>query len=109
MERRDSRMPKQKEAFNEFFEDNFQQLDLFTTAITRAHGKSHPEAFEVRELFETIDAKVKEAGASQLDLVQEFTQLRKVTDNYKVPGDVCETYASVYNLLAEADKSYHIE
>lgn len=94
-------------SFNEVVEDYFSKLDLYTTAITRAHGKSHPEAFKVRDLFETMNTKVTEAGSTQPNLDAEFTELRNVTDNYTIPKDVCETYAGVYTMLAEADKSYH--
>lgn len=100
-------MSEQTKSFNEVVENYFSTLDLYTTAITRAHGKSHPEAFEVRNLFEAINAKVTEAGANRPNLDSEFTQLRRVTDNYTIPNDVCETYAGVYRMLAEADKSYH--
>ena len=100
-------MSEQIRTFNEVVEENFSKLDLYTNAITRAHGKNHPEAFEVRELFEAMNAKVKETGTNKPDLDAEFTQLRNVTDNYTIPGDVCETYAGTYNMLSEADKLYH--
>jgi iron-sulfur cluster repair protein YtfE (RIC family) len=99
-------MSEQTKTFNEIVENYFEKLDLYTTAITRAHGKNHPEAFEVRELFETLNTKVKEAGTSKPNLDAEFAQLRKVTDNYTIPGDVCETYAGTYNMLSEADEAY---
>src|SRR5699024_5639706 len=97
-------MSEQMATFNEIVENNFSTLDLYTMAITRAHGKNHPEAFEVRELFEAIQGKVKEAGTEKPNLDEEFTQLRHITDHYLIPGDVCETYAGVYNMLSEADK-----
>jgi len=100
-------MSEQKATFNEVVEKYFEDLDLFTTAITRAHGKSHPEAFEVRGLFGVMNEKVKKADTTKLNLDAEFIQLRKITDNYTIPGDVCETYAGVYNMLSEADNSYH--
>lgn len=100
-------MSEQNKAFYEVVENYFSKLDLYTTAITRAHGKSHPEAFKVRELFETMNTKVTEARTNKPNLDQEFTQLRKVTDNYTIPNDVCETYAGVYNMLKEADQAYH--
>ena len=34
-------------------------LDLYSGAITKVHGASHPEAFEVREQFEKIQEKIK--------------------------------------------------
>lgn len=95
------------EPFNKIVEESFETLDLYTTAITRAHGKSHPEAFEVRELFEVMNEKVKEAGTNKPNLDAEFTRLRTITDNFTIPGDVCETYAGVYNMLSEADKAYY--
>ncbi|MER2132425.1 MAG: iron-sulfur cluster repair di-iron protein, ric [Carnobacterium inhibens] len=93
---------------NEVAECNFEKLDMFTLAITRAHGKNHPEAFEVRNIFNTMKEKTIEAGTTgKPHLEEEFTQLRKVTSNYTIPGDVCGTYAGVYNMLFEADQAYH--
>lgn len=93
--------------FHEIVENYAEDLDLYTTAITRAHGKSHPEAFEVRELYETIQAKVTESTTGKPKLDEEFKQLREITDHYTIPGDVCETYAAVYNMLSELDEAYH--
>lgn len=92
--------------FNELFEKNFEQLDLYTAAITRAHGKSHPETFEVRELFNTIQSKMNEADTNTPNLNAEFASLRLTTNNYMIPEDVCATYMNVYNMLAELDKAY---
>lgn len=92
--------------FNELFEDKFETLELYTTAITRAHGKNHPEAFEVRSIFEKMTEKVKAAGRNKPNLDAEFTELRKVTSNYEIPDDVCQTYAGTYQMLAEADHVY---
>ena len=100
-------MSEQIRAFNEVVEEYSSKLDLFTSAITRAHGKSHPETFEVRELYEAMNIKIKEAGTDKPNLDEEFTRLRKITRNYTIPNDVCETYAGTYNMLSEADKSYH--
>ncbi len=96
----------EQQAFNELLTSYHEKLDLFTTAITRAHGESHPEAFKVRELYEAISARVKNGGSDKPDLDAEFAELRKVTNNYTIPGDVCETYAATYNMLAEVDKAY---
>ncbi|WP_338471626.1 iron-sulfur cluster repair di-iron protein, ric [Niallia sp. XMNu-256] len=99
-------MSVQNRTFNEVATNYLEKLDLFTHAITRAHGKSHPEAFEVRELFTKISEKVKIGHVNKPDLDAEFTQLRIITDNYKVPGDVCETYETTYTMLSELDKAY---
>src|SRR5690625_5118745 len=102
-------MSKQMATFNQVVEEHFQTLDLYTTAITRAHGDNHPEAFKVRDLFEIISSKVKEAGSNKPSLDEEFTELRNITNNYAVPEDVCETYAGVYGMLSEADNAYHAQ
>lgn len=100
-------MSEQTATLDVLVKSYFDKLDLYTTAITRVHGKNHPEAFEVRELFETMNEKVKEAGPNKPNLDTEFTQLRAITNHYTIPDDVCETYADVYNMLAQVDKSYH--
>ena len=99
-------MSKQLVTFNQVVEKHFQTLELYTVAITRAHGKSHPEAFEVRKLFETINSKIKEEGTTKPNLDVEFTKMRNITNNYAVPEDVCETYAGVYEMLSEVDNAY---
>ncbi len=96
-----------EKSFYDVVTKHVEKLELYTKAITKAHGESHPEAYEVRELFEAIRKKIKEAGTGKPDLDAEFERLRKVTDHYTVPQDVCETYAAVYHMLSEADQAYH--
>jgi|SRR5699024_11009907 len=100
-------MLEQTVTFKDIVEKNFSTLDLYTTAITRAHGKNHPEVFEVREVFEAMNLKIKTEGVRKPNLEAEFAQLRGITNNYHIPEDVCETFEGVYNMLAEADKVYH--
>ena len=74
----------------------------------RIHGGTHPEFHDVHRLFDQINAKIKEAGSGKPTWIDtEFRQLRKITDNYTVPDDVCESYEAVYNMLAELDEAYH--
>jgi iron-sulfur cluster repair protein YtfE (RIC family) len=100
-------MVEKHETFNEVMMNYDEKLDLFTKAITRAHGKNHPEAFAVRDLYVVIKERVEEAGPGTLDLDAEFNQLRKITNNYTIPDDVCETYAGTYTMLSEVDHAYH--
>ena len=93
-------------AFNEAKKRNFKKLKLFVPVVERVHGGSHPEFHDVRKLFDKINAKIKEAGSEKPELDNEFKQLREITGNYTVPGDVCESYKAVYNMLAEVDKAY---
>lgn len=92
--------------YHELAHKYFEKLDVFSLAITRAHGKTHPETFKVRELFETIKDKTTDAKSSKPDLDKEFIELRQVTDHYRVPTDVCETYEAVYHMLLEIDEAY---
>ncbi|SCG82180.1 hypothetical protein DW1_0569 [Proteiniborus sp. DW1] len=93
--------------FNEVKEKYFKRLEQFVPIVARVHGGTHPEFHDVHKLFSEINAKIKKAGAEKPELDNEFKQLREITGNYTVPGDVCESYEAVYNMLAELDKAYH--
>ena len=82
-------------------------MEQYVPIVARVHGKHHPEFHEVRQIFDTINTKVKEAGSERPELNVEFEKLCKVTDNYTVPSDVCESYEAVYKMLSEIDKAYH--
>ena len=92
--------------FNEGIKGNLKKLKLFVPVVARVHGGNHPEFHDVRKLYDEVNAKIKEAGSEKPNLDNEFKQLREITDNYTVPGDVCESYEAVYEMLAELDKAY---
>lgn len=92
--------------FNQAKERNFERLEQFTPIVDRVHGDNHPEFHEVKTLWESIYEKSQASDAEKPELDEEFTQLRAITDNYTVPGDVCESYEAVYNMLEEVDKAY---
>lgn len=94
--------------FNEVKENQLKTLVKYVPVVDRVHGAHHPEFHEVRSIFETIVEKTKSAGNNKPELTIEFIRLREVTSNYKVPGDVCETYEAVYNILEVVDKAYHL-
>ncbi|MDD4295674.1 MAG: iron-sulfur cluster repair di-iron protein, ric [Ruminiclostridium sp.] len=95
-----------KLTFNQAKDKHIKVLEQYVPIVSRIHGGSHPEFYEVRKLFDVIRAKIKEAGANKAELNDEFAKLREITDDYTVPGDVCESYEAVYNMLAELDKAY---
>jgi iron-sulfur cluster repair protein YtfE (RIC family) len=92
--------------FNELKERYFDKLVQYVPIVAGVHGGHHPEFHEVHGLFKRIHEKVSETGSSKPDLKDEFLKLRAITDNYKIPGDVCETYEAVYKMLEELDKAY---
>lgn len=91
--------------FIEYMHDNAEKMELYTVTIPKVHGKSHPEAFRVRELYTEILGRIQSSDSKQ-NFDSEFEELRKVTNNYTVPSDVCETYEAVYHNLKEADEIY---
>lgn len=95
-----------KLTFNQVKESHFKKLDQYVPVVARVHGDNHPEFHEVRKVYDTIIKKTKDAGTEKPELNEEFTKLRDITSNYTVPGDVCESYEAVYNMLAEADEAY---
>lgn len=74
--------------------------------MDRVHGDNHPEFHEVKSLWESIYEKSEDTDSDKPELDNEFQQLREMTDNYTVPGDVCESYEAVYNMLEEVDTAY---
>ena len=93
--------------FNEVKERNIERLEQYVPVVAKVHGGSHPEFHHVRKLFDEINEKMKNAGSEKPELDNEFEKLREITDNYRVPGDVCESYEAVYNMLDELDNAYH--
>lgn len=92
--------------FNEVKKRNFKRLEQYVPIVARVHGGTHPEFHDVRKLFDAINLKIKEAGSDKPVLYDEFRGLRKITDNYTVPEDVCESYEAVYKMLSELDEAY---
>ena len=90
--------------FNEAVEQNLGRLEQYVPVVARVHGGSHPEFHDVKRVFDEINKKIKNVELENLD--NEFSQLRQITDNYTVPGDVCESYEAVYNMLEKLDKAY---
>lgn len=89
-----------KKYMNEHKED----LDLFTLTLTKVHVDAHPEVKIVRELYVCIQDKIDNEIK---DIDHEFATLDRITKNYEIPSDVCNTYEKTYNLLKEASKIYN--
>lgn len=87
--------------------NTLKMLEQYIPIVDRVHGATHLEFHDVRRVFEDINHKVKKEGVDKTQLDKEFQQLRKITNNYKVPNDVCESYEAVYNMLEDIDKAYN--
>lgn len=90
-----------------FIEENneiLQQLNLFVPVVNKVHGKNHPEFNDVKHNYDVINSKL---DAKNFNLTDEFINLRKITNNYQIPNDVCESYEAVYSMLAKLDNSFN--
>lgn len=94
---------RENTAFNQAFEKYFKTLQQYVPVVERVHGGHHPEFFDVRAEYNKLVEKVQE---NNFDLSEEFKRLDIITDSYKVPGDVCETYEAVFVMLKELSDSY---
>lgn len=92
--------------FNDVRAEHMERLEQFTPIVERVHGEHHPEFFEVRKVFDQLNQKLQTSENGQADLTEEFKALRKVTNDYQVPTDVCESYEAVYQMLEELDQAY---
>ena len=82
------------------------ELAPYIPIVDRIHGPAHPEFHEVRDIFNKLVEITDAAGEECPELKEEFAQLRKVTNNYEVPCDVCESFEEVYQKLEKLDKTY---
>lgn len=93
--------------FNQVKDTHIETLELYVPIVARVHGEEHPEFHKVRGVFDQMNVKMKEAGPDRPELDGEFSQLREITDNYRVPEDTCESYEAVYNMLSDLDDAYN--
>ncbi len=92
--------------FKTLLEEYLDNLVLYVPIVKRVHGPTHPEFNDVAHHFEKLHEKVT---SKNYDLTSEFANLRKATNNYVIPDDVCETYTAVYEMLAKLDQAYKVE
>ncbi|RBP63814.1 regulator of cell morphogenesis and NO signaling [Alkalibaculum bacchi] len=92
--------------FNQVKESHFKRLEQYVPVVDRVHGDNHPEFHDVKKLFDAINEKTKAAGSEKPELNEELSKLREITNHYTVPGDVCESFEAVYNMLADVDQAY---
>lgn len=104
--------------------------------VLRAHGKNHPDLFQVYRLFGTLKTDLEQhllkeetmlfpalsrEGATReeitiltTDIINEhvaagdiLSELRSSTNNYEVPADACPTFARAYEMLEELEQDLH--
>lgn len=89
--------------FREVLDNNYERLEQYVPVVSRVHGGSHPEFYDVEKVYNRLSSKISD---DNFDLKDDFMDLRNITNDYTVPSDVCETYEAVYTMLSELDKAY---
>lgn len=79
----------------------FVRLDRFVPIVERLHGDIHPVMYDIHDLYKEIVSDKENAENKEV-----FRKIRQITDGYKIPDDVCESYEAVYNMLEELEKYY---
>ena len=92
--------------FTEAKKQYLKVLKQYVPIVDRVHGANHPEFHDVRTVFETMVAKIERAGTKDPGLHEEFAHLRTITEGYRIPQDVCESYEAVYSMLSKLDEAY---
>jgi iron-sulfur cluster repair protein YtfE (RIC family) len=88
--------------FNTLKEDYFKTLDFYMPVVERVHGPHHAEIYDVAKVYEVMKGHLEQNQSLEGD----FEKLRNLTDNYRVPEDVCESYEAIYQMLSELDRTY---
>lgn len=96
-------------SFAELVKEEFPVIGRYTPILVRVHGEAHPELASVLAVFKKINKAVYEKKLDEPELGAYFQELREITQDYLLPSDACETYIETYNMLARADKTYHLE
>ena len=85
-------------------EKYFPTLETYTLAITRAHGKHHPETFEIHDLFVKMYHKTE--VDPQTEVSEVYQKIHQLTENYTIPEDACPTMKKTYEMLSELETAY---
>lgn len=93
-----------KNNFEQVKSEHLPILTQYVPIVAKVHGKDHPEFHDVHKVFNSMSKKMKHSNKPKLE--EEFKQLQIITNNYKVPDDVCESYEAVYKMLSELDQAY---
>lgn len=82
------------------------KLELYVPIVDRVHGAAHPEFHDVHRLFKDLKNELHHEEPNRNNFLALFEELRQVTDRYRVPTDVCESYEAVYDMLSKLDDFY---
>ena len=95
---------KINQTFEQVKENNLEKLEMYVPVVARVHGPTHPVFYEVQKVYDQLIKKINEKDTN---LNEEFETLRTITEDYKIPNDVCETYEAVYDMLKDLDQAYN--
>ena len=70
--------------------------------VERVHGPHHAEIYDVAKVYEAMKNHLEQNQPLEGD----FEKLRDLTNYYRVPEDVCESYEAIFRMLSELDRTY---
>lgn len=82
--------------------DLFEKLNFYLPIVKKVHEKDHDEIFEVDRIYNCIKENIDNSNHDKLE--DDFVNLRKITNDYTIPQDTCETYEAVYKMLKKIDE-----
>lgn len=111
------------------------EITRLMNAVMRAHGLQHPELFELGKLYGCLRADLEQhlireelllfpavsnghqeqiANLVSMEIITEheaagqmLVQLRRVSSDYEVPEDACQSYVTLYQHLQEMEQDLH--
>jgi len=73
----------------------FEELKFFANKVAEVHWPKHGEFIEINEIVKNID----ENNIENFD----FSELRKLSNNYNIPEWACRAQTTLLNLLKKLD------
>ncbi len=125
-----------EDTHHDYLRRTLPEIDKLLLAVLRAHGKNHRELFEAYRLFGRLKTELEQhlireetmlfpalaqAEAQERNIMTLATeiikehegagilleQLHRVTGDFTLPADACQSYRRVYALLPELENDLH--
>lgn len=106
--------PELKEVRNLFYEIggelavHMKKEELLLFPFIKKIEKAKDTGTALSPLFKSVTSPINMMKADHADEGEKFQKIGLLTDNYKLPGDACNTYSLTYRLLGEFEKDLHL-
>ena len=91
-----------------YVESKLPTLLQFLDKLCKVHGASHPELFEINQLFIGCAGELTQhMKKEELILFPFIKKIAEWTNNYTPPADACNTYKVTFAMLNEFEQDLH--